>query len=175
VVPRARQGAVLVAADPVTRRFRQDGLAPGEYRVRATSGTDGRAVSTLDVRAGEVTRAALQLDGERSSGTSTVRLAIAAEGIQSVRAKVHDRVTGALLRDDDFEVVNGVIEIGALSPGWLHIDLVTEEATGCYDVDTDDDEGVRRDPPGPEEQSLRTALATTLDSALGINRQDLRR
>lgn len=140
------QGPVRVTVDPVTRRFRHDGLAPGEYTVRATSGTDGRAASRLEVRPGEVTRRALQLDGRRPEGTSTVRLAIADPDLDSVRVRVQDSVTGALLRDDDFAVVQGVVEIDGLIPGWLHFDIEALGERACYDVDTDDDDHFRVPP-----------------------------
>ncbi len=127
--------------DPSTRRFRLGSLPPGSYGIRATAGIDGQAVGSLSVRAGEVSRVALQLDGRPSTGTSTMRLRFKDQPeVESVRVKITSRDTGELLREDTFRISDGQVTIDKLLVGSLHVDIFGQHGErSCYDVDTNDD------------------------------------
>ena len=132
-------GPLAVALDPVTRRFRRGGLPPGTYGVHAASAEGGRSKSIIEVRAAEVTRAALALDGEPLEGMSSLRLAIRGTRHGSVRVRAHDRTTGAALVDADFGIRDGGVFIEGLPIGGIHLDVRDDDGrSSCYDVDTDD-------------------------------------
>lgn len=131
-------GPVTVEIDPATRRFRRGGLAPGGYTIHAQAGADGSGSATLQVRANEVARHALPLDGEPVGGTTSLRLAVGDR--DRVRVKVSDWDTGAAVLDDSFPVHNGFVELHHLPIGRIHLDVATDDgATSCYDADTGDD------------------------------------
>ncbi|HEX5832906.1 MAG TPA: hypothetical protein VFY34_03585, partial [Pyrinomonadaceae bacterium] len=64
------QGKLAVPLDPATRRFRLSDIPPGEYSIEAASAGSGRAFTRLNVRAGDVTRTSVPLDGSTVRGTT---------------------------------------------------------------------------------------------------------
>ena len=131
-------GPVTVEIDPVTRRFRRGGLPEGDYTIRAQAGADGSGSATLRVRANEVTRHAVALDGRQAEGTTSLRLAVGNR--ESVRIKVFDRDTGAAVLDDSFTVRDGFVDLLRVPIGSIHLEVEGDGgAASCYDADTGDD------------------------------------
>lgn len=131
-------GPVTVEIDPATRRFRRGSLSPGDYTIHAQAGADGSGSATLRVRANEVTRHAVVLDGRQIEGTTSLRLAVGNR--ESVRVKVFNRDTGAAVLDGSFTVRDGFVDLLPVPIGSIHLDVEGDGgATSCYDADTGDE------------------------------------
>jgi hypothetical protein len=133
------EGAMAIPIDPSTRRFRRGGLAPGKYRVTASSAEYGRGQSTVVVRSGDVTRRNVPLDGVPISGTTRLTLAVKGASGDKVRVRVTDKITGREVFDGRRPVRGGNIEV-EVPAGDLHIHVSDDSgATSCYDADASDD------------------------------------
>lgn len=128
---------IAVPQDPISRRFRADKIPAGEYTCRAASSKDGRAESMVTVRADDVARLALRLDGKELRGTTKVKLAIKGGQNDRVRVRVLDKETGHYLLDTHVDVVRGIAELEA-PYGRLHFQIDDEEVDSCYDTDNTD-------------------------------------
>ncbi|ACL65254.1 hypothetical protein A2cp1_1912 [Anaeromyxobacter dehalogenans 2CP-1] len=126
-----------VPQDPVSRRFRLDGVEPGEYVVRAASAALGRAERTISVRPDDVARVAMRLDGRPLHGTSTVRLVLAGARGDEVRVRALDKDSGRYVVDRRVPIHGGLVELEAPF-GRIHWDLDDGEARSCYDTDETD-------------------------------------
>ena len=138
-------GKLSVPLDPTTRRFRLSDIPPGDYAIEAFSATAGRGFTRLNVRAGDVTRTTVSMDGSVVRGSTSVRLAV--KNSQSTRLNVSakDTATGKQVFRGAVEVNRGIAEIGPLPFGRLHLDLDDEHAKSCYDVEVND--GIFELPP----------------------------
>ena len=131
-------GQVTLEIDPATRRFRRGGLTPGDYSIYAQAGADGSGSAALHVRANEVVRHALALDGNTVDGEASLRLKI--DNRKSVHIKVFDHDTGVAVLDDSFTVRDGIVDLQHLPIGGIHLEIEGDDgATSCYDADTGDD------------------------------------
>jgi hypothetical protein len=132
-----RDGAVTVEIDPTTRRFRRGGLPIGNYAIHAQAGVDGSGTSELRVRANEVVRHSLVLDGEQVGASTTLRLAVGDS--KRVHVKAFDQDTGAAVLDDSFTVRDGFLGL-RVPISRIHLELAGDDGgTNCYDADTGDD------------------------------------
>jgi hypothetical protein len=146
IVLEGPRGKVAVAIDPSTRRFRSGELAPGVYQVHAASAEAGRGALRLDVRPGDVTRAAVRLDGEALRGTATVRMALRGTRARRVNVRATDRSTGRVVFEGAVEVERGEIVVTDVPFGRLHWDVDDEDARSCYDTDVSDLVEIFREP-----------------------------
>ncbi|MCU1695885.1 MAG: hypothetical protein JWR34_1948 [Mycobacterium sp.] len=132
-----RDGAVTVEIDPTTRRFRRGGLPIGNYAIHAQAGVDGSGSSELRVRANEVVRHSLVLDGEQVGATTSLRLAVGDS--KRVHVKAFDQDTGAAVLNDSFTVRDGFLDL-RVPISRIHLELAGDDGgTNCYDADTGDD------------------------------------
>lgn len=140
VILEGSAGNVAIRIDPVTRRFRCADLVPGEYRVRASSAASGRGLRTIEVRAGDVSRALLRLDGKRLQGTTKTRFEVSGTRAAKIRVRAIDKDTGAVVVDRWVDRKRGSFEL-EVPYGRLHWQLETGNERSCYDTDdsTDDD------------------------------------
>jgi hypothetical protein len=129
-------GSVAIAIDPNSRRFRLGELAPGSYMVRAASASAGQGTLAIAVRAGDVTRQAVPLDGRPSAAKVNVELAVKGTQASQVQVRAVDRNTGKVAFDGLVDVVNGVLKIAQLPIGVYHFDIRDDAgAQSCYDTD----------------------------------------
>lgn len=115
-----RDGSVTVEIDPTTRRFRRGGLPIGNYAIHAQAGADGSGSSELRVRANEVVRHALVLDGEQAGATTSLRLEV--RDSKRVHVKAFDQDTGAAVLDESFTVGDGFLDL-RVPIGRIHLEL----------------------------------------------------
>jgi hypothetical protein len=129
-------GRTVVAADPTTRRFRRGALAAGRYTVLAASAEHGRGTAVVEVRAGDVTRAAVPLDGRPAEGHADLRLAVRGATGESVEVRVTDRRTNKEIYRRRLPVADGLVRLEAVPLGAWHLDVRDDSgATSCYDLD----------------------------------------
>ena len=158
------QGKLAVPLDPATRRFRLSDIPPGEYSIEAASAGSGRAFTRLNVRAGDVTRTSVPLDGSTVRGTTSVRLAFRNAPSTRMNVQARDTATGKVVFKAAVDVRNGIVEVGPLPFGRLHFDFDDEDARSCYDADVN--EGIfelpplevkliPKLPPGPDPPDIR--------------------
>ncbi|HJV50806.1 MAG TPA: hypothetical protein VJ652_05090 [Noviherbaspirillum sp.] len=138
VVLTGPSGNKTVPIDANTRRFRAGGLPPGEYQLKAASSASGRGAMRLVVREGDVTRAAVRLDGSPSRGTAKVRLAVKGTQASEVRIRATDTRSGRVVFNEKVKLVKGVAEIDQFPYGVIHWDVDDGSATSCYDSDVND-------------------------------------
>ena len=137
VVLAGPSGNVSIPIDASTRRFRVGRLPPGEYQVRAASSSSGQAIMKLSIRDGDVTRAAIRLDGSAPKGSTTVRLALKGAIAAQVKVRATDKNSGRVVFNDTVNVVNGIIEIAKIPFGRIHWDIDDPDAKSCYDSEVD--------------------------------------
>jgi hypothetical protein len=132
-------GAVrALREDPVTRRFHLDGLPAGRYTLRAASAGAGRRTVDFEIRAGDVTRAVVRLDGTKTRGKATLRIPLSGTSAGEVKVKVADRNDGKTVFDGIAKIFDGRVVLENLPLGKLHLDFDDGSAKSCYDVDADD-------------------------------------
>ena len=139
------KGKISVPLDPTTRRFRLSEIPPGEYSIEATSAGSGRGFSKLTVRAGDMTRTAIALDGANVKGTTSVRFAVDKTAATLLNVQAKDSATGQVVFKGAVNVKEGIAEVGPLPFGKLHLDFDDANARSCYDVEVN--EGILELPP----------------------------
>lgn len=131
-------GNIAIPIDPTTRRFRRGGLPPGDYELRAASSGAGRNVMRLQVREGDVTRAAVRLDGSPLRGSATVRLAVRGTRARELKVRGTDLLSGKIVFEGKAKLSKGVIELDRIPHGAIHWDVFDDDARSCYDTDVND-------------------------------------
>jgi len=127
---------ISVPIDRGTRRFRTAGLKPGTYLVRASS-SSGRSQGEVEVREGDVSRVALQVDGDPPKGVTDLRFAI--EGsVRAVKVVATDQLTGEVVFDRLIKPEAGVLHLKEVPFGKFHWHFGDAVATSCYDNDVND-------------------------------------
>jgi hypothetical protein len=125
--------------DAITRRFRQGGLKPGIYTVRASSAQSGRGSLAVAVREGDVTRAIVALDGKPVAGTTSLQISVAGATARHLQVVITGTVSGQRVRSERLALTNDVLQISKLVLGRYHIDLIDDSgARSCYDIDASD-------------------------------------
>jgi len=131
--------AAGIEIDEVTRRFRRGDLKPGTYRLRASSASAGRGAAEVELRAGDVTRAVIRLDGERLEGASSARFTLSGTGAARVHVRGTDTLSGKLVVDRTVEIGRrGLVEIKDVPFGKIHWNFDTGDESSCYDSETHD-------------------------------------
>ena len=193
-------GDVSAILDPVSRRFRVDGLVPGTYQIRAASAGQGRASQSLLVRDGDVTRAIARLDGSTPVGTATLNVAVSGAASQILQVRATDRNTGLLVFNGSVSLHQGAITLDHMPISRIHFDVLDDTgASGCYDVDLGSRDVIhdlvhevalepplinRPDPPddrfaglGPQYAALRSLLPSlgihSVDDLAAVEGEDL--
>jgi hypothetical protein len=111
-------------------------LAAGTYTVRAASASAGEATLRIAVRAGDVTRQALSLDGPPSAAKVNVAIAVKGTRASQIHMRAFDRNAGKVAFDGLVDVVDGVVEIADLPIAVYHFDFLDDAgAMSCYDID----------------------------------------
>jgi hypothetical protein len=127
--------SVSLSLDPVSRRFRHSGLAPGTYQVSAQASGAGKAAAKLTLRDEDVTRAVMRLDGSQVKGSGTVRFALRGTKATRVSVRATDVRTGRTVFEQSVAVKQGRVEITKAPFGKLHWQFDDGSAKSCYDAD----------------------------------------
>jgi hypothetical protein len=135
VVLEGPKGVVALSIDPATRRFRRAGLAPGDYHIQAEASEAGRGSAQLTVRARDVVRAILALDGSAPEGVTTVRFALKGTKAKRVAVRATDASTGRVVFEKSVPLTAGRIELNNVPFGVLHWDFDDGSAKSCYNSD----------------------------------------
>jgi hypothetical protein len=91
----------------------------------------------IEVRAGDVMRAALALDGRRAVGTATVQFAIEGTKARRVHLRATDKFTGEVVFDKEVAVKGGRA-VATLPIGGHYWEIDDGSARSCYDSDDTD-------------------------------------
>lgn len=136
-------GKIAVPLDATTRTFRLSDIAPGEYVVRGAASSAGRGSLRLGVRDGDVTRAAVRLDGRLVEGKTTVKLAVRGTKAARLRVSAKDKKTGETVLNRAVAVEHGILTITDVPFGNLHFQVEDDEdARSCYDADVNGNWGL---------------------------------
>ncbi|GAO45413.1 IPT/TIG domain-containing protein [Flavihumibacter petaseus] len=128
-------GNIQIALDPVSRRFRAGGISPGDYLLKATDSINGSGNKQITVRAGNVSRNTLVLDGIKPQMPTTVRFQLKGFSGNEIRLRAKDRINGKLVFDKTVPVKDELVEIKDFLPGRFHWDFGIDDNYNCYDSD----------------------------------------